>query len=187
VTAHTESTTRSLSNPASALASTTGTTLADWGAAVGRGLFAAAATSSAMAGVQATDNTATQAWGQAWNPQHFTSSAYTWDNSRFHALHVAMKSPAVHQFLLQTPAADPWALTAIYDMTLRAFNVQPSPEMDFEVWNDDETNALELCLNVRTHGMNLDELMAREIQLREDIEALPRLEAAKRYLTLAIV
>lgn len=99
--------------------------------------------------------------------------------------HDIMSHLAVNQFKLQMPAADLDAVQRICNMTTQAFQAAQRLSLDISIEQEDTGPALFLTLD--THGMDFDEQLQCETQLRDAIQADRRLAEAKRYLVISVM
>ena len=95
-------------------------------------------------------------------------------------------NPHVQSLTLLRPAADLGAIQQLSLMARRSFSAPNAPaRVDFET-DDDEAMGPILFMNVHTTGMDIDEQMRREVNMREAIEHNARLSAAKHYIVLNV-
>ncbi len=86
---------------------------------------------------------------------------------------------------LQIPAVDLDAVQRICDMTTQAFQAAQRLSLDISIEQEETGPALFLTLD--THGMDFNEQLACEAQLRAAIQADRQLAEAKRYLVISVM
>lgn len=115
------------------------------------------------------------AWGVA---QNAPAAAVQWDAAETLEAHPAMQSSAVAQYLLAEPRADITAIRNLYDRFVAAFLDAPRLETSYRFGIDHDTETPHLFLTLDTNGMNLAEVMRREMAVHEEIGQDPELKAA---------
>lgn len=111
--------------------------------------------------------------------------AATWERVTTSYIDPVRTSVAVQQYCISAPGTDIIALRYIYEMVAISFAGRPV-EMAFELSIDFDTEEPLLILSVDTHGMDVDEILDKEIKLRQEIAQSVQLSEAKKYLTLSI-
>lgn len=116
------------------------------------------------------------------------STAVEWDNVVEHLVgHPTMNSAQVKKLLEARPEADVVAVRDLYDLTDRFFGDVAGLEREYEFHRDFDTNEPLLFLTVRTNGMEVDELLRREMAMHEEAAKYPSLKAATNYHVISAV
>lgn len=176
----------------------TGTADAGWAASTERFAHQALATSAMAFGAAAL--TATAAFANADAPSRayttapaphtvydyaLTSIEPYFTKSWTMADHVS-NDLKVKQFKQLVPHMDEAALAGICALTVEAFK-DKAPSTGFRIsWLEDSDELPMLFFQVDTHGMELDSLLDRELDLRAQIAANSKLKQASQYVGLSI-
>lgn len=116
------------------------------------------------------------------------STAVKWDNVVERLIsHPTMNSTQVKKLLEAMPEADVVAIRDLYDLTDHFFGDLIGLEREYEFHRDFDTNEPLLFLTIRTHGLDVDELLRREIALHEEAAKYPSLKAAANYHVISAV
>lgn len=97
-----------------------------------------------------------------------------------------MNWPEVHQFRFTAPWADAQAMQAIHSLALAAF-ADRMTDVSYHAEVDHESMQPMLFLKIDTHGMDMGEIIARELQLFEKIVTDDALNTANRYHVISVV
>lgn len=117
----------------------------------------------------------TAAWGVQ---QTIPSTVVAWDDAvQCQRTHPTMKSPEVLSYVQAAPGADINALRGLYDRFMDAFSDAGQLDASYRFGVDHETETPRLFLIIDTHGMDLREVMRREMALHSEIEQDPALKA----------
>lgn len=108
----------------------------------------------------------------------------TWTDSSYR--HPTMMSLQVREFLVAKKDADADSLQYLYDAARQQF-FDVRPDMEYRFRTDRETGEPKLFLTVDTHGMDLPEVLRREVALQEQIANSPALQAATAYHVISAV
>lgn len=122
------------------------------------------------------------------NTQLTPPTAAQWDNVvETLQAHPTMSSPHVKELLQVMPGADVVAIRDLYDLTDRFFGDVAGLEREYDFHRDHDTNEPLLFLTIRTNGMDVDELLRREIALHEEAGKQPGLKSTTRYHIITAV
>lgn len=105
------------------------------------------------------------------------------------ALHLPHNSEAmdkIKDFMLARAGADAGAIVQIHALAANSFATSTGTAPQIEVRVEDEPDGPALFLTVDTNGMDFDEQMRRELQMRDAIWADARLQAAKNYVVISV-
>lgn len=119
-------------------------------------------------------------------PTVLPTSNVLWDNA-VHQTHPAMQSEEVQKFQRAMFYADAQALRDIYDIVFSNFDDVPGVSLDYSMDISYDTQEPKLFLMVDTHGMSMEEQMAREERMHATILASNRLRKAKEYHFINVV
>ena len=101
--------------------------------------------------------------------------------------HPTMRSPEVIGYLQVAPSEDIHAIRALYDRFTAAFDDVPYLEASYRFSVDHETETPRLFLTLDTHGMDLSEVMRREMAVHDLIDQDPVLKAATKHHIITAV
>lgn len=105
------------------------------------------------------------------------------------ALHLPYISEAmdkIKDFMLARSAADVGAIVQIHALAANSFASATGTAPQIDVRVEEEPDGAALFLTVDTRGMDFDEQMRRELQMRDAIWADARLRAAKNYVVISV-
>lgn len=119
------------------------------------------------------------AFGPAWgSTQPPPATVVGWDTmARSQQVHPTMESPEVARYLQAVPNANIHAVRSLHDRFVDAFADAPRLEATYRFSIDHETETPRLFLTIDTYGMDLTEVMRREMALFDEIEQDPLLKA----------
>lgn len=119
-------------------------------------------------------------------PAVLPASNVQWDNA-IQQTHPAMQSEEVQKFQRAMFYADAQALRDIYDLVFSNFDDVPGVSLDYSMDVSYDTQEPKLFLMVNTHGMPMEEQMAREERMHSAIRTHARLYKATDYHCITVV
>lgn len=108
-------------------------------------------------------------------------TARAWSNSVAPVTHPTMVSTAVREFKLAKPDADLDALRRLYDLAHLYFGNVPGLSARYTFHIDHDTQEPLLFLSLLTQGLEVEEIVQRELAMFSVIDAEPTLKAATDY------
>lgn len=109
-----------------------------------------------------------------------------WENDGFVRNSFFMETPAFQSFKRMMPTMDEAAVSSICHLTLRHFSDVKGLQWDLRAKHVRDAQIPLLFLRVNTQGLDIDELIERELRLREDIAANARLSSAGDYMVISL-
>lgn len=120
--------------------------------------------------------------------QAIPSTVVAWDDAvQRQRTHPTMNSPEVLSYVQAAPSVDIHALRGLYDRFMAAFSDADQLEASYRFSADRETETPRLFLLIDTHGMDLHEVMRREMALHSEIEQDPALKAITANHIISVV
>lgn len=127
--------------------------------------------------------------GSTWGTPHpLPSTVVGWDDAaQFLRGHPTMSSPDVSSYLQAVRGEDIDTIRTLYDRFTAAFSDALYMEASYRFSVDHDSETPRLFLTIDTHGMDLSEVMRREMAFHDLIEQDPVLKAAtKNHIITAV-
>lgn len=127
--------------------------------------------------------------GTTWGTCHPLPSTFVgWDDAaQILRSHPTMCSPEVSSYLQAARDEDITTIRTLYDRFTAAFSDVPHLEASYRFSVDHETETPRLFLTIDTHGMDLGEVMRREMTVHDLIAQDPVLKAATKHHIITAV